>query len=132
MSLNLTAQKITKFAFRPVEDQPGAGGAAPPGTTPLTQAPAGSTVQGLADAQGKGNNWQAIAAANGIENPRMLQPGQLLDMTIGTSGGAAFGPSVFVGATVEGGASLSSGNGVTTGTGVSGQVNLGIGANLNP
>ncbi len=80
VSLNMTAQ-IIMFAFTKEEDkQPGTAGAARPGRKPMTQAPAGSTVQGLADGKGKGDNWQAIAAANGIENPRMLQPGQLLDI----------------------------------------------------
>lgn len=80
ISLSLTAQQITKFAFRDLENQPGTAGTPAAGTKPKTQAPAGSTVQGLADSKGKGDNWQAIAAANGIENPRMLQPGQLLDI----------------------------------------------------
>ena len=79
MALNLTQQKITEFTFRPVA---GAGAPTTPGTRPLTQAPAGSTVQGLAASQGKGDNWQAIAAANNIENPRLLQPGQLIDMNV--------------------------------------------------
>jgi hypothetical protein len=83
MSINITQQKITKFAFRDTGSQPGAGAAPAAGTTPLTQAPAGSTLQGLADGQGKGNNWQSIALANGIENPRMLQPGQMIDMNAG-------------------------------------------------
>jgi hypothetical protein len=114
VSLNLTSQRITKFAFNPVKDQPGTGRTPPPGTKPLTQAPAGSTVQGLADGQGKGNNWQSIAAANGIENPRMLQPGQLLDMdaSIGISSGASIGANVGAG-------------GVSAGASVSGQVSLG-------
>lgn len=124
VSLNLTAQKIM-FAFTKEEKkQPGTGGAAPPGTKPMTQAPAGSTVQGLADGQGKGDNWQAIAAANGIENPRMLQPGQLLDMnaSIGVSGGASIGVSggASIGAGVSGGVSLS--GGVSGGASISGQV----------
>jgi nucleoid-associated protein YgaU len=38
-------------------------------------------VQGLAANSGKGDDWQSIAAANNIENPRRLQPGQLIDMT---------------------------------------------------
>jgi hypothetical protein len=59
---------------------------APPGTNQLTQAPAGSTLQGLAAEQGKGANWQAIAEANGIENPRLLSPGQLIDMNVPASG----------------------------------------------
>lgn len=73
MSLGLTQQKITKFIFRDTGAAPGAG--ATPGTRPLTQAPAGSTLQGMA-----GPNWQGVAQANGIENPRMLQPGQLIDL----------------------------------------------------
>jgi hypothetical protein len=97
MSINLTQQKISKFTFRDTGAQPGAGVTPPAGTTPLTQAPAGSTLQALADSQGKGDNWQAIAAANGIENPRMLQPGQLIDMSASlpaATAGVAAGASV--------------------------------------
>lgn len=82
LSFSLTQQKITRFVFRDTAP-PGAGGAgggAPAGTRPLTAAPAGSTVQGLAAGQGKGSDWQGIAAANDVENPRRLPPGQLLDM----------------------------------------------------
>jgi hypothetical protein len=78
MSLNLTQQKITRFIFRDTGASPGAGET--PGTRPLTQAPAGSTVQGLASGAGLGQNWQPIAQANGIENPRLLEPGQLIDL----------------------------------------------------
>ena len=79
---------------------------------PLTQAPAGSSVQSIADSQGKGNNWQDIAAANNIENPRMLQPGQLLDMeaSVGTSlggGVAQAGVSFGVSGGVQGSLSVS-------------------------
>ena len=80
MTLGLSRQKIAKFAFGKASTQPGAGPAA--GTRPLAAAPAGSTVQGIASAQGKGDNWQAIAAANNIENPRLLQPGQLIDLDV--------------------------------------------------
>jgi hypothetical protein len=38
-------------------------------------------VQQLADDAGR--DWQAVAAANGVENPRSLAPGQLLDMGAG-------------------------------------------------
>jgi hypothetical protein len=80
MTLSLSQQKITKFAFR---DVPGAGaGLATPGTRALTQAPAGATLQGLAAARGSADDWQAIAAANNIENPRILQPGQLIDLNV--------------------------------------------------
>jgi len=77
MTLNLSQQKITDFAFAKLKS--GAGLPAP-GTRPLTQAPTGSTLQGMAASQGKGDNWQSIAQANNIENPRRLQPGQLIDM----------------------------------------------------
>jgi hypothetical protein len=33
----------------------------------------------MADASGAAD-WQSVAAANGIENPRLLQPGQLLNL----------------------------------------------------
>jgi len=95
MTLNLSQQKITKFTFRPTAGAPGA--APQPGTQPLTEAPAGSNLQNLADSQGKGDNWQSIASANGIENPRMLQPGQLIDMNIKPQIGITT-PQVSVGA----------------------------------
>jgi hypothetical protein len=96
VTIGVTQQEITEI--KPKDITPP--GVTTPGTRPLTQAPAGSSVQSMADRQGKGNNWQDIAAANNIENPRLLQPGQLLDMnaSIGVSGGTA-----------QSGASLSAG-----------------------
>lgn len=86
LTINLSQQSI-QFAF-PDRKAPGAkqpGGAslpsgAPPGTRPLTQAPAGSSLQSMVDGRGGGRSWQEVAAANEIENPRMLQPGQLIDL----------------------------------------------------
>jgi hypothetical protein len=85
MALGLSQQKIDKYKF--IKDAPAK--APLPGTRPLTSAPKGSTVQGMAANQGKKDDWQSIAAANGVENPRQLQPGQLLDMNAksGASGG---------------------------------------------
>ncbi|HWA26477.1 MAG TPA: LysM domain-containing protein, partial [Lacunisphaera sp.] len=64
----------------------GAGGAgatpAAAGTKPLTPAPAGASLQSLADQAGVGGDWQDIARANGIENPRLLLPGQLIDLNL--------------------------------------------------
>jgi len=75
---------------------PAGGGAAPnatagptPGTRPLTQAPDGASVQALAASAGRGSDWQSVAASNGIENPRLLAPGQLLDLNV--QGGPAPG-----------------------------------------
>jgi nucleoid-associated protein YgaU len=39
-------------------------------------------MQGLAAAAGQASRWQAIAEGNGIENPRRLAPGQLIDMNV--------------------------------------------------
>ncbi len=82
ISLSLTQQKI-EFLFRPQADKPpgppGAGGPAP-GTSPFSLAKAGQTLQGMANKLGQGVGWQDIAAANGIENPRLLRPGQMIDL----------------------------------------------------
>lgn len=64
----------------------GSGGA---GTRPLTPAPAGATLQGLAAGIAGGASWQSIAAANGIENPRALVPGQLVDLNLRASASAS-------------------------------------------
>jgi hypothetical protein len=77
LTFSLSQQRITKFTFR---DAPAAGPAPQIGTQPMAQASSGSTVQSMAVDEGQGGDWQAIAAANGIENPRRLQPGQLIDL----------------------------------------------------
>ncbi|HEY3493724.1 MAG TPA: hypothetical protein VGK73_03515 [Polyangiaceae bacterium] len=90
VSFALTQQKITEFVFRPTQGvPPGAGaaaggagaGGAPPGTKPLTQAPQGASLQSLAGAEGKQGDWQKIAVANGIENPRQLRAGAFIDLS---------------------------------------------------
>jgi hypothetical protein len=50
------------------------------GTTPLATAKAGDSMQQIAAAAGI-TNWQAVAQANGITNPRMLQPGTLINLS---------------------------------------------------
>jgi len=120
VTIGVTQQEITEI--KPKDITPP--GLDTPGTRPLTQAPAGSSVQSIADSQGKGDNWQDIAAANNIENPRMLQPGQLLDMNASVSVGA--GGSVQAGASfgVGGGGGVSSG--VQAGASVSGGASIGV------
>jgi hypothetical protein len=90
LSLNLTQQKIPPYEPRPGGrggQPPGVGGpgGAPVGTSPLTQARAGVSLQGLAEAAGRGD-WQSVAAANGVENPRLLATGQLLDLNMSAGG----------------------------------------------
>lgn len=52
------------------------------GTTPLVSAQAGASLQGLAASAGVADDWQKIATANGIENPRLLAPGQFIDLRL--------------------------------------------------
>jgi hypothetical protein len=79
LNLSLSEQKIV-FQFADNKKNKGPGGRdVSPGATPLTQSQAGDTLANLADTAGK-TDWQSIASANGIENPRLLAPGQLIDM----------------------------------------------------
>lgn len=83
VSMNLSQQGVV-FGWNPnaTPSPPGANGGQAAGTTPLQAARAGDSVQGLAARSGKAGDWKLIASANGIENPRRLQPGQLLNIRI--------------------------------------------------
>ncbi|MGB8508123.1 MAG: hypothetical protein WCD76_06950 [Pyrinomonadaceae bacterium] len=89
VTMNLSQQNI-EFNIRDTgKGTPGGAGlpgGAPPGTSPLAQALSGSSLQKLAAGMGKADDWQRIASANGIENPRLLSPGQLIDMNIPKTG----------------------------------------------
>jgi len=80
MSISMSQQKIEEFSGGGTTKNPP--GVSATGTSPLTTVPAGATLQGMADKQGKGDNWQAIAAANNIENPRLLLPGTILNLNL--------------------------------------------------
>ncbi|RYD64266.1 MAG: LysM domain-containing protein [Sphingomonadales bacterium] len=84
VSFGLTQQEILAFQKGNGIKLPsvaGVSGSRPAGTVPLVSASAGASLQSLADSAGaSGVNWQDIAAANGIENPRLLAPGQLLNL----------------------------------------------------
>ena len=97
LSISLTQQSI-QFAFAKPDTSSGKGPPSP-GTAPLTPAPAGSSLQGLAAGLGKATDWQSIAQANGIENPRLLKPGQLIDMnaSVSVSGSGSASASVNLG-----------------------------------
>jgi hypothetical protein len=88
VAITITQQKITTFAFNEGVPEPPAF-TRRAGTTPQTAAAAGSSVQSMssspaggdsAAAAAGGREWQSIAVANGIENPRRLDPGQLVDL----------------------------------------------------
>jgi hypothetical protein len=116
LALTLSQQRF-QFAFANTSGP--TAGASPgspstPGTLPLAQATSGSTLPSLADAAGIGASWQGIAAANGIENARLLDPGQLIDMSLQAP-------------QVSGGFSVSA----SPGASVSGQLTAGAAAGLN-
>jgi len=80
IGLNLTQQKITEFAkVHSDHAPPMPEGVGPPGTRKLDEAPAGSNLPSLAASKPGAGDWQSIANANGIENPRALARGQLID-----------------------------------------------------
>lgn len=82
MSLSLSQQRIEVLRGEGGGGG-GAGGAGPaPGTQPLAQARAGDTLQAMANGIGGNVSWQAIASANGIENPRRLSPGQFVNLNV--------------------------------------------------
>jgi Contractile injection system tube protein len=76
VSINLSKHDLT-FEFAPVSG-PSSGAA---GTTPLTTARSGDSLPQLA-AQAGISDWQGVARANGIDNPRLLQPGALINLSI--------------------------------------------------
>jgi hypothetical protein len=82
VALTLSQQKILVAEF----DGDGRLGRRP-GQHPFTPARAGDSLAGLAAANGKGGDWQGIAAANGIEDQLRLNPGTLIDLNLGGAAG---------------------------------------------
>ena len=66
------------------------------GTTPLTLSAAGDTVQGIAAQAGTSVSWKVVAAANNIDNPRILAPGTVLDLSGGAPASLVAGASANV------------------------------------
>lgn len=95
VTLTVNQQKILVAQFA------GANTAGPrAGQRPFTAAPQGKSLQDMAAARGKGGDWQAIAAANGIEDPLRLTPGALIDLdatrpatAIATTAAPSFSPA---------------------------------------
>jgi hypothetical protein len=61
----------------------GAGASASAGTVPLSLSQAGDSVQAIAARSGGSVSWQAVATANGIDNPRLIPAGTMLDTGAG-------------------------------------------------
>jgi len=96
VNLSLTQKKILAVEFGEV--------AKTEGNKPLSPAKAGDSIQSLAGDKGKNGGWQGIAAANGIEDPLRLKPGQLIDLNASAAVGGGFGVSA--GASIGAGASV--------------------------
>jgi len=89
VSIALSQQRILPVTFNDTGTPAGPttpGGFAP-GTSPLTAATAGASIASLSASVGGGVSWQGIASANNIDNPRILAPGQLIDLNVKVSGG---------------------------------------------
>jgi hypothetical protein len=70
VAIAMTQQKILIFPPQDIGQQK------KPGTKPTTPVPQGLSVQSVA-----GANWQGVASANGIENPRLPPAGRRLDLS---------------------------------------------------
>jgi hypothetical protein len=101
VNLTLSQQKILVSEFKDAGKVPST-----PGHKPLSPARSGDSVQSMAGAKGKDGGWQGIAAANGIEDPLRLKPGQLLNLDASAAVGGGFG--------VSAGAGIASGGGTST------------------
>lgn len=79
ISVNIISQDL-QFRFNRGSSGGQDGPAA--GRQPLQQAAAGDTIQKIAARSGNAMDWKSIAAANNIENPRLLKPGTLINTNI--------------------------------------------------
>jgi len=103
----------------------------PVGNSEFKQVASGDTVSKVA-----GKDYKQVAAANGIENPRMLAPGSLLDLTgtvrleasLGISARAEVSISAGFGAQAGLGAGV--GAGIGAGIGASGSIGGGLGGGV--
>ena len=111
ISLDISRQDII---IRPVQR----GGA---GSTPLAESVAGISLQASV-----GANWQAVAEANGIENPRQIAAGTLLNVNVGGSVSAGLSASASAGAS----SSISAGAASTLSTGAASQLGFGASASF--
>jgi len=126
ISLTMSKQDLvfdfddTKGGAGAVPGAGGLGGGMPAGTQALAMARGGDTLQGMAAGAGVGS-WKAVAIANGIENPRLMPPGALLNVsgraggagaaTLGLTGGTAVGFTAPAAGPLGGSASVSSAGG---------------------
>lgn len=125
LSISMSRQEIR---FEEGSQQGGSGLGTTAASGGKQQAQDGDTVPDLA-----GDDWPAVAAANGIENPLDLAPGALLDLNpaaslnLGLSAGASLGAGLSAGASFSAGFSAGASLGGGLRAGVAGGANLGAG-----
>jgi len=81
IAINISKQEI-QFQFGQ-QAAPGLGGNPAPGTQPLSTAGDGDSLQGMMGKDGKQDQWQAVAHANNIDNPRALLAGTTFNARAG-------------------------------------------------
>ncbi len=81
---------------------PGGATGSPAGTTPMAPVPAGANFQGMCAGAGVKADWKSVAELNGIENPRNLAAGTLINLQAKVGVGASVsGTSFQAGASAE-------------------------------
>lgn len=93
ISLNMSYQGITVAEKRNPDATQFPGVGSPTGTTPLTPAKQGGSLQQMISNSDAKTDWKAVASANGIENPRNLGAGTLVDMNVKVGAGVSTGVS---------------------------------------
>jgi Contractile injection system tube protein len=119
MTLTLSQQKILETKFTGDGKVP-----ALPGRAPLKAAKQNQSLQNMAAKNGK-DDWQSIAAANGIEDPMRMAPGALVDLNISASIGIGGSFDTSIGASFGAAATPSPGADVTASAGGSLNASLG-------
>jgi hypothetical protein len=117
VTLTLSQQKILVAEFKGDGKVPDL-----PGQKPLKSARQNQSLQNMAAGAGK-NDWQSIGAANGIEDPLRMAPGQLVDLDASVSADASFG----AGASIGGGLSLSADASASTAVAANTSLNASLG-----
>jgi len=77
LNVSLSKQEI-QFQFNE-QFSPNFGGNPAPGSQPLTQARQGDSAQSIMARSGRQDQWQSMANANDIDNPRQIPPGTPLN-----------------------------------------------------
>jgi hypothetical protein len=119
MTLTLSQQKILESKFD---------GDGTVGQRPFKAAKQNDSLQKMAAKQGK-NDWQSIAAANGIEDPMRMAPGTLVDLNISAGVGVGGSFDTSIGAAFSAGATPSIG--VDAGASAGGSLNAALGGSVS-